>query len=86
MVNGRFFCEFPLIYNNLVFAIFDGVHNGVANFNVYLQDEFGNNLELLVNEISSYNGKTFPMTPNSGNYYLNIKAVTGNPLYRNTFL
>ncbi|MFC7785539.1 hypothetical protein ACFQWC_13670 [Rossellomorea sp. GCM10028870] len=55
-------------------AIFDGNHNGGANFIVQLQDENGNDLELLVNEIGSYKGKTFAQIPVEGTYYLNVKA------------
>lgn len=56
------------------FAIFDSNHNGGANFIVELQDENGNTMELLINEIGSYKGKTFAQIPASGNYYLNITA------------
>ncbi|WP_175991531.1 hypothetical protein [Bacillus sp. Marseille-Q1617] len=55
-------------------AIFDGSHTGGSNFIVQLQDENGNDLELLVNEIGSYKGKTFAQIPVDGTYYLNIKA------------
>jgi hypothetical protein len=55
-------------------AIFDGSHTGGSNFIVQLQDENGNDLELLVNEIGSYKGKTFAQIPADGTYYLNIKA------------
>jgi hypothetical protein len=54
--------------------IFDGSHTGGSNFIVQLQDENGNDLELLVNEIGSYKGKTFAQIPVDGTYYLNIKA------------
>ncbi|WP_462413580.1 hypothetical protein [Neobacillus sp. Marseille-QA0830] len=56
------------------FAIFEGTHNGSENFIVKLQDENGGNLELLVNTIGHYKGKTFAQIPSSGNYYLNINA------------
>ena len=56
------------------FAIFDGAHTGRSNFAVKLQDESGNNLDLLVNEIGSYKGKTFTEIPANGTYYLNISA------------
>ncbi|WP_226581058.1 hypothetical protein [Halobacillus litoralis] len=56
-------------------AIFDGTHsNGSSNFAVELQDESGQNLELLVNTIGTYNGKTFAMIPSTGTYYLNVTA------------
>jgi hypothetical protein len=55
-------------------AIFEGSHNGGSNFAVQLQDENGNDLELLVNEIGNYTGKTFAEIPNDGNYYLNVTA------------
>lgn len=59
------------------FAVFESNHNGGANFIVELQDENGNSLELLINDIGSYNGKTFAQIPASGNYYLNVTADGG---------
>lgn len=56
------------------FAIFEGENKGGSNFAVHLQDSNGNNLELLVNTIGSYKGKTFAMIPNDGDYYLNITS------------
>ncbi|OCA86219.1 MULTISPECIES: hypothetical protein [unclassified Bacillus (in: firmicutes)] len=59
------------------FAVFEGNYTGGSNFIVKLMDEAGNNVELLVNEIGSYKGKTFAMINTTGNYYLDIKA-SGN--------
>jgi sortase (surface protein transpeptidase) len=55
-------------------AIFEGTHNGGANFIVQLQDANGDDLELLVNTIGSYKGKTFAQIPADGDYFLNINA------------
>lgn len=56
-------------------AIFDGTHsNGSSNFAVHLQDETGQDLELLVNTIGTYSGKTFAIIPSAGTYYLNVAA------------
>ncbi len=57
------------------FAVFEGVHNGAANFIVELQDENGNPVELMVNTIGSYKGKTLAMIPAGGTYYLNVDAA-----------
>lgn len=59
------------------FAVFEGNYSGSRNFIVQLMDENGNNVDLLVNEIGSYNGKTFATISSPGNYYLNVKA-SGN--------
>ncbi len=59
------------------FAIFEGTHSGGSNFIVKLQDESGNNLDLLINEIGNYKGKTFADIPADGTYYLNINAGGG---------
>jgi len=56
------------------FAIFEGSHVGSSNFAVKLQDESGNDLELLVNTIGNYKGKTFAEIPSNGTYYLNVNA------------
>ncbi|WP_110926788.1 hypothetical protein [Bacillus massiliglaciei] len=56
------------------FAIFDGAHTGGSNFAVKLQDENGNDMELLVNTIGNYKGKTFAEIPADGDYYLNVTA------------
>lgn len=56
------------------FAVFEGSYSGSGNFIVQLMDENGNNVELLVNEIGSYNGKTFAIINTDGNYYLNVTA------------
>ena len=59
------------------FAVFEGSYSGSGNFIVQLMDENGNNVELLVNEIGSYNGKTFAVINTAGNYYLNVTASAG---------
>ena len=55
-------------------AIFEGTHNGGANFIVQLQDANGDDIELLVNTIGNYKGKTFAQIPADGEYFLNINA------------
>ncbi|TGB04673.1 hypothetical protein [Halobacillus salinus] len=56
-------------------AVFDASHkSGSSNFAVELQDESGQTLELLVNTIGTYEGKTFAQIPSQGTYYLNITA------------
>ena len=56
------------------FAVFEGNYSGSGNFIVQLMDENGNDVELLVNDIGSYKGKTFAVIQTAGNYYLNVKA------------
>jgi hypothetical protein len=73
-VNGRGDTATDAISLKAGWAIFDGTHAGGSNFAVKLQDESGNDMELLVNEIGNYKGKTFAEIPNDGNYYLNVTA------------
>lgn len=56
------------------FAVFEGNYSGSRNFIVELLDENGNTVELLVNEIGSYKGKTFAIINSTGKYYLNVTA------------
>ena len=56
------------------YIIVEGSHTGGSNFAVKLQNEDGEDLELLVNEIGNYKGKTFAEIPADGNYYLNVTA------------
>lgn len=56
------------------FATFEATHDGGSNFVLDLLDANGNSMELLVNEIGSYNGKTFALIPSDGDYLLNIDA------------
>ncbi|WP_458354496.1 hypothetical protein [Peribacillus frigoritolerans] len=56
------------------YIVVEGSHSGGSNFAVKLQDESGQDLELLVNEIGNYKGKTFAEIPSDGNYYLNVTA------------
>ena len=59
------------------FAVFDGSYSGSRNFIVELMDENGNNVELLVNEVGSYKGKTMAVIEQPGKYYLNVTASAG---------
>ncbi|WP_292370112.1 hypothetical protein [Methanoregula sp. UBA64] len=53
--------------------IFSMSYSGESNFIIWLEDSQGNKLDLLVNEIGSYNGKTSErMGP--GTYYLDVSA------------
>lgn len=56
------------------FVVFEGTYKGSSNFIVQLMDEAGNDIELLINEIGSYNGKTMAIINTPGKYYLNVKA------------
>ncbi|SFA83692.1 hypothetical protein SAMN04488072_102215 [Lentibacillus halodurans] len=55
-------------------ATFTSAHNGRSNFATHLQDEMGNDLDLLVNTIGGYDGTTFAQIPEDDTYYLNVKA------------
>ncbi len=59
------------------FAVFEASYSGGGNFIIQLADENGNMVDLLVNEIGSYSGKTFASIPSGGNYYLDVTA-SGN--------
>ncbi|WP_408009965.1 hypothetical protein ACJROX_06630 [Pseudalkalibacillus sp. A8] len=56
------------------FVVFDATYNGTSNFIVELLDENGNNVELLINHIGAYKGKTMARIPAAGEYMLNVKA------------
>ena len=56
------------------FIVLDATYSGGSNFAVKLQSESGQDLELMVNEIGSYKGKTFAEIPADGKYYLNVTA------------
>jgi len=55
-------------------AVLDFEHAGSRNIIVELLDESGNRVELMINEIGSYQGKTLADIPRSGEYILNIQA------------
>lgn len=55
------------------FTTFIAEHSGSRNFIVRLLDEDGNLVELVVNEIGRYKGKTFYQLP-QGEYLLDVKA------------
>lgn len=55
-------------------AFFSAEHTGGSNFVLEFMDENGNQLNLLVNEIGSYNGTTAATIPDSGEYLLNVTA------------
>lgn len=56
------------------FVIFDFSYNGGSNFAVKLLNESGDTVELLVNTIGSYKGKTIALVPSAGNYLLNVTS------------
>ncbi|MCK6258770.1 hypothetical protein LCY76_19565 [Fictibacillus sp. KIGAM418] len=56
------------------FVVFQAKYTGSQNFIVTLLDENGNNVDLLVNTIGSYQGKRFVAVPDGGKYMLNVKA------------
>jgi hypothetical protein len=53
---------------------FDLVGNGSSNFIVWLKDQNGNDVELLVNEIGRYSGGRVISVPTTANYFLDISA------------
>ncbi|SFD40036.1 O-antigen ligase like membrane protein [Bacillus sp. OV194] len=56
------------------FVVFQAKHSGSENFIVKLLDENGNDVDLLVNAIGSYQGKRLVAIPDGGKYMLNVKA------------
>lgn len=60
------------------FAVIESTYNGSGNFAVVLQDSQGQMLDLLVNEIGSYKGKSFVWVEETGDYYLNINGNQGD--------
>lgn len=59
------------------FAVFDSKYSGNSNFAVELQDGQGNFIDLLVNEIGNYSGKSFVWIEEENDYYLNVKGNEG---------
>lgn len=59
------------------YIVVEASHNGGANFIVKLQGEDGQDIEMLVNAIGNYKGKTYAEIPTDGKYYLNVTA-SGN--------
>lgn len=55
-------------------ATFRMTHNGSSNFQVWLLDDNGQSVELLVNEIGSFNGSKAVGIENTGIYLLDISA------------
>ncbi len=55
-------------------ARFNMSHSGESNFVVWLFNEKGNRVDLLVNEIGNYNGSTSVRIPKKGVYLLDITA------------
>lgn len=56
------------------FAIFDTKHDGESNFALKLLDSDGKQLDLLVNTVGQYEGKTLALIPSAGEYLLNVTA------------
>ena len=54
-------------------ATFKMTHNGSANFAVILYDSYGNNIDLLANEIGPYSGSQV-VPVQSGTYILDVEA------------
>ncbi len=52
-------------------------HDGQSNFAIWLLDENGSPVDLLVNEIGSFDGSTALQIPGDGNYILDV-AADGN--------
>jgi hypothetical protein len=55
-------------------ARFQMKHSGSRNFVIWLMDSSGNNEELLVNEIGSFDGSKAVRIPSSGYYLLDVDA------------
>ena len=60
------------------FAVVESSYNGSSNFAVTLQNAQGQMIDLLVNEIGEYSGKSFVWIEDTGDYYLNINGNQGN--------
>lgn len=59
------------------FAVVESRYNGSSNFVVALQDSQGQMIDLLVNEIGTYSGKSFVWIEETGDYYFNINGNQG---------
>lgn len=57
--------------------VFDMTHTGESNFQVELLDEDGELVDLLVNEIGSYEGSNMPQRDLVGGYTIDIEADGG---------
>ncbi len=55
-------------------AVFQMTHTGQSNFIVYLLDGAGDLVDVLVNEIGSFDGSKAAQAPTTGNYILDISA------------
>lgn len=53
---------------------FEMKHDGSSNFAVWLMDDQGNRIELLANEIGSFDGSKAVSITNSGTYLLDVEA------------
>lgn len=60
------------------FAVVASTYNGSSIFAVTLQNDQGEMIDLLVNEIGNYSGKSFVWIEDAGDYYLNINGNQGN--------
>lgn len=49
-------------------------HTGDSNFSIWVLDKNGDNVELLVNEIGSFDGSKAFQVPNDGKYTLDVSA------------
>jgi len=54
--------------------VFNLAYTGKSNFIVWLQDSDGEKIDLIVNKIGTYSGKT-SVRLTSGKYYLDVKAT-----------
>lgn len=55
-------------------AIFSMSHSGSRNFIIWLKDQNGKNIELLVNDIGSYRGDKTATLREDGTYVLEVQA------------
>ena len=55
-------------------SIFSIKHSGNRHFSIWLKDDKGNNVNLLVNEVGSFDGSKAVEIPNDGDYYFDIDA------------
>jgi PKD repeat protein len=64
----------PLFHLSAGRAIFRMTHSGSSNFIIWLEDDTADLVDLLVNEIGSFNGSTSSHIEASGLFMLDIKA------------
>ncbi len=55
-------------------AVFKSSHKGSGHFSTWLCDQYGNKIDLLVNDIGKFNSSKGTSIENDGMYYVNVKA------------